>query len=385
MEEPEVSVRLAYWKPRLAGLPQLSTFPPDAIDCTRPTGHGETVDFELSSDLYSGIRRLARQSNATVYMVLLAATAAVLFRHTGQTDLALGSPVGTRMLAELENVIGPIVNPLVMRLDLGDEPTFAQLLAQAREAVLDGHAHQDVPFERIVQELNPERSLGHSPLFQVAVVLHNAPEGGATLTGGGAIYDLTLFARERDGSLAGAVEYRTDLYDRATIERIVRHLERLLEAAVENPHQGVSTLPLQRDAEAARLLAEFNGTAKEVDRSPLVEQFARAAARHASSVAVVAGDETLTYGELASRARTIAARLHSAGVRRGDAVGLAVDRSFALPAAALGILEAGAAYVPLDLDYPADRVAFMLRDSSARHIVTTQSLAPAVQALDADA
>lgn len=183
MEDAAVAERLRYWKHRLSGLPQFSTFPPDTLESRRAGGQGATIDFTLKPELYAGLQTLARQHGATPYMVLLATMAVVLHRHTGQRDLALGSPVGTRALAELEDVIGPVVNPLVMRFDLADDPTFARLIAQAREAVLDGHANQDVPFERIVQELNPERSLGHSPLFQVAVVLHNVPLSGSGADG----------------------------------------------------------------------------------------------------------------------------------------------------------------------------------------------------------
>ena len=382
MEETSVADRLAYWKRRLSGLPQLSTFPADALDCTRQTGKGATIDFDLSPELSASMRALARQHNATVYMVLLATMAAVLHRHTGQTDLAIGSPVGTRALAQLEDVIGPMVNPLVMRFELADDPTFVQLIERAREAVLDGHANQDVPFERIVHELNPERSLGHSPLFQVAVVLHNVPEGGgAALTDGGAIYDVTLFAVERDNALGGSIEYRSDLYERSTIERIVAHIENVLTGAAENPHRHVSALPLLGTEESARVIEGFNQTKQELDRGTFVDQFMRVASASANTVAIVAGEESLTYRELAQRASVVASRLHTAGVRAGDIVGLAVDRSSALPVAMIGILKAGAAYVPLDLDYPAERVSFMLSDSGARHVVTTRAMEAQVKAL----
>jgi amino acid adenylation domain-containing protein len=379
MEHSSAADRLAYWKRRLAGLPQLSTFPADAADGSQRSGRGTTVDFTFAPDVHVGIRTLARQNNATIYMVLLAGMAAVLSRHTGQTDLALGSPVGTRAFAELENVIGPVVNPLVMRFDLGDDPTFAQLIDRAREAVLDGHENQDVPFERIVHELNPERSLGHSPLFQVAVVLHNAPQAGTVLIEGGAIYDLTLFTAERGDTLGGAVEYRSDLYERATVERILQHLEHLLAGAAAEPHRPASQLSMLGADERARL-GQFNAKPQDVDRATVVEQFATSAQARASSVAVVSGDESVTYGELEQRASALASRLQAAGVRRGDFVGLAVDRSSALPIATLAILQAGAAYVPLDLDYPAERVRFMLSDSGVRHVVTTRALASQVSA-----
>ena len=384
MQHPDVSDRLAYWKRRLAGLPQLSTFPFESSTTTEPTNNGATIDFAFSPELYAGARALARQSGATVYMVMLAGMAAVLHRHTGQKDLALGSPVGTRAFAELENIVGPVVNPLVMRFDLSDDPTFAQLITRAREAVLDGHANQDVPFERIVQELNPERLLGHAPLFQVAVVLHNVPAGGGVMHEGGALYDLTVFAAEGNDTITGSIEYRTDLYSRETVERIFTHLQNILGAGIENPQRRISALPMLGEDERRRLTA-FNATDEQVDRSTLVAQFRRMAATKPNDVAVVAdGGRSVTYGELAKHTSAIATRLRAAAVRRGDFVALAVDRSAALPAAALGILASGAAYLPLDLDYPAERVSFMLHDSGARHIVTTTALASKVRALAGD-
>ena len=372
-------LRLEYWTKRLAGLPQLSTFRPDHPRESEAIGTGATHDFRWSAALYQQVRALARELDSTVYMVLLAAMTVVLSRNTGQTDVAIGSPIGTREPAALESVIGPILNPLVLRFDVADDPTFAELVTRARTAVLDGHTNQQVPFELLVQTLKPDRSLGHSPLFQVAVVLHNAPNAGAMqIHGGGSIYDVTLFAVERHGEMTGALEYRSDLYDAATIARIDGQVQALLHAATRNSTLTVSRLPLLTDDEMVQLVTTRTPTPVPVDRRRVTEQFATAVAGSQQQVAVSASDGTLTYGELDRRATLVAQALTAAGAGPGSFVALATDRSSAMIVGALGILKAGAAYVPLDTSYPAERVAFMLRDSGARHMVSTRSAVSAL-------
>ena len=374
--------RMAYWTRVLAGLPQLSTFATDRARSVEAAGAGATFEFVWSAAVFDGVRALAREQNATVYMVMLAAMATILARNTGQSDVALGSPVGTRDVAELEGMIGPILNPLVLRFDLSGEPTFADMLTQARTALLDGHANQDVPFEKLVTALNPDRSLAHSPLFQVAVVLHNAPDAGkGKLLGGGAIYDVTLFAVERDGVMTGTFEYRSDLYDAATIAGIEGQLQALLTQVARDAQQKVSRVPLLSDAAAAALVSALTPPPTAVDRRPVTEQFADAMSRHASRVAVSAPDDTLSYAELDRRSTLVARALQAAGAKRGSFVALATDRSSAMVVGALGILKAGAAYVPVDLSYPADRVAFMLSDSGAQHMVTTREAVRTVRDL----
>jgi amino acid adenylation domain-containing protein len=382
VEHPTALAKLAYWKTRLAGLPQFSVFPPDRTSAEAGT-QGMTHDFVWSDSTYRAVRAIARESEATTYMVVVAAVAAVLCRHTGQTDLAIGSPIGTREHAALEHVIGPILNPIVLRVDLSDDPTFAQLVGRAREALLEGHEHQDVPFERIVQELNPERSLRHSPLFQVAVVQHNAPDASSLqLVGGGAIYDLTLFATERDHTLAGSYEYRSDLYEVATIARIATHVENVVRAAAADSSLRISELPLLGGDERTLVTSTFNDTRAEVDRATLVDQFTRVAAAHRDNVAVDAVDGILTYGELDRLSSALAAQLRNGGAGPGHFVALATDRTSALAVASLGILKSGAAYVPVDLSYPAERVEFMLRDSGAQLIVTSRALVSALPTME---
>jgi amino acid adenylation domain-containing protein len=382
MDQPDAQARLAYWRRQLEGLPQLSVFPGDHATDADGSGRGAAYDFVWPVELYESVRSLARDCDATVYMVLTAAMTALLHRHTGQTDIAIGSPLGTRELAELEGVIGPMLNPIVLRLDLSDKPTFPQLVARVRETLLEGHANQDVPFEQVVREVNPSRSLRYSPLFQVAVVLHNAPEvSEVPLTGGGALYDLSLFATER-GTLRGSFEYRADVYEASTIARISAQLATLLEAAARDRTLTVSELPLIDAAERRLVLETFNDTACELDRSVLVDQFRRIALDRPERVAVVAPDRSLTYGELDRLSDALAARLRTSGVGRSSIVALATERSSALPVAALAILKSGGAYLPIDLAFPAERIAFMLRDSGARHAVTTRGLASSLTFAD---
>ena len=374
MAGPDATARLSYWTERLAALPQMSSFPTDNPRSFDAAGTGGNHDFKWPPALYDGVRAMARELDATTYMVLLAAVAVVLTRNTGQTDVAIGSPVGTRDHADLEGMLGPILNPLVLRFDLADDSSFASVVGRARDGVLDGHQNQDVPFESLVQALNPERSLGHSPLFQVAVVLHNAPDAGAMqLHGGGAIYDLTLFATERDGVLTGSIEYRSDLYEPETIQRIEEQLEAFLTAATKNPQARVSTIPLLTDRQTTALIEAFNPAPVAFDQRTVTTQFDRIVAAHPTRVAVSAGDEVLTYAELDRRSWLVAQALVDAGAGAGSFVALSTDRSSAMVVGALGILKAGATYVPVDVTYPMERVSFMLQDSGARHIVTTGS------------
>ncbi len=384
-QHPSGVARLAYWKQRLAALPSVSMFPRDHAPVDGAT-IAATHDFHWSAPLHNAVRTLARESGATLYTVLLAAVAAVLHRHTGQTDLALGSPLGTREQEALEGMIGPILNPIVLRFDLSDDPSFATLIGRAREAFLEGHANQEVPFERVVQAVNPERSLQHSPLFQLAVVQHNAPDAGVIqISSGGALYDLTLFVTERDGVLDGSYEYRADVYGAATIRRIAEHVENLLAGAAADSAQRVSELPLIGAEERAQLVYRFNDTKRDVNRATLVAQFAHAAAEHAQDIALVASDRSLSYAALDQVTDALALRLRAGGAAAGKFVALATDRSSALPIGLLAILKSGAAYVPVDPTYPAERIALMLRDSGAQQIVTTRAMLPVLAKVGAQA
>ncbi|HTQ07992.1 MAG TPA: condensation domain-containing protein, partial [Polyangiaceae bacterium] len=237
---------LDWWQSYLAGSPALSTLPSNRPRLTSP--RGATREFRFDRALSEGVRSLARQSRVTVYMALTSALAAALHWYSGQERLLLGSPMGLRERPEFERMIGPFVNVLVLKLDLANDPTFSELLVRARGAVLDAHAHRDVPFERLVQRLKPAPAPGHAPLFQAAVVLHNGPDAVA-IESGGALFDLSWFVREVDGEFVGGLEYRTDAYEDAAIGELIARLEAILRAAVKNPEERLASLPRLSEGE----------------------------------------------------------------------------------------------------------------------------------------
>jgi amino acid adenylation domain-containing protein len=362
------AAELDWWTDHLAGIPPLCTFLPDQQTGLAPSGAAHV--FRWSAELTSAIRSLSRDSGVTVYMALLAACAVVLRAHTGQGMITLGSPMGMRERPEFETMIGPFVNLLVLRFDLRDDPTFADLLARARDTVLDAHDHRHVPFEMIVERLNPVRLFDRSPLFQVAVVMHNASsEPGSAIQSGGAIQDLTWFAREVDGRLEGSLEYRSDLYTAEMVGRIAAQLETVLRIAVVDPRRRISTISLLTEAERRQVVEEFNDTTCAVDTATFVEQFERQVAVAPEACAVCFEGHELTYGALSQRSDQLARHLRFRGVGPGSLMGLCMARSLHMVVALLGIQKAGAAYVPLDPDLPLDRLNFMLTDSGINALV----------------
>ena len=302
---PAAAVDLAFWKARLAGVPPLSTLPTDRPRSERATG--AVHDVHLGRELSDGIKALARAEGATVYMTLVAACAAVLRWHTGQDDLLLASPMGVRERPELEAMIGPFVNLLVLRLDLSGDPSFAEVVRRTRAAVLDAHEHRDVPFEKLVEQLRPVRSPDHSPLVQVAVVQHSAPVGSAApMYGGGAIFDLTFFIREVDGRLDGGIEYRSDLYTAESIAAVAARIEVVLAAAVADRQRRLSAISLLTPAEGQLVLEAWNDTARDVDLTPFAVQLARQAALTPDATAVVFEGAQLVYRELSDGIKAVA-------------------------------------------------------------------------------
>ena len=378
-QDPQaIAAELGWWAQTLKGAPQLSVFPPDRLPGAPASG--TSIEFEWNADLSAGLRRLVRDEGATLYMALLAACAALLRAHTGQGDLLLGSPMGVRERPEFETLVGPFVNLLVVRLDLADDPGFAELLRRARNALLDAHAHRQVPFEMLVERLKPVRSLNHSPLFQVAVVQHNAaPPGDVSITSGGALHELTWFFRELDGRIVGSFEYRADLFTAEAIGRIASQLQALVRAAVADRHRPVSGLPLLSADERQRLLLEFNRTAVALDTTPLARQFERQAATTPERIAVAFEGQRLDYAGLNRQANQLARHLRASGVGPGVLVGVCMDRSPALLVALLAVHKSGGAYAPLDPAFPAGRLAFMLQDSGARVLLTSGDAASAIE------
>ncbi|HYG62727.1 MAG TPA: amino acid adenylation domain-containing protein, partial [Thermoanaerobaculia bacterium] len=351
--------------------------------------HGASLPVRLPAGLTRELQALGRREGATLFMVLLAGFQTLLGRYSGQQDLAVGTPVAGRNHVEIEDLIGFFVNTLVLRADLSrgaaGEPSFRELLGQTRETALDAHTHQDLPFDRLVQELSPERSLAHVPLFQVMLALQSLPVdrvemGGLVLTpleadAGTAKFDLSLSLEEKDGELAGSLRYSTDLFDRPTVLRMMDHLERLLATVAAAPEQRLADLEIFSAAQRAQLLVEWNDSAQEAPGLPVHRLFARQAERTPAAVAVRTDGGSLTYGELAARVNAWAVHLRALGAGPEQVVAVCLERSSDLVAALLAVLTSGAAYLPLDPRDPEERREQILADARPLLSLTRSALA----------
>jgi len=384
-QHPEaIRAELDWWDDALKGAPATSMFPPD-LPANDAPARGATVDFEFDATFSAALKRWVHERHATVYMAFLAAGAALLRAHTGQGDVLIGSPMGVRERAEFEDLVGPFVNLLVLRVRTADDPAFSELLARARGALLDAHAHRETPFEAVVERVRPVRSFQHSPLFQLAVVYHQAGgaatgQGDVVVHGGGALNEITWFAREHEGRILCSLEYRSDLYSAAHMQRLASQLQTLLHAVVEQGDAPISRLPLLTADERRQLLVDFNHTAQSLDSAPFVRQFERQVASAPERIAVNVEGASLNYGELNRRANQWARHLRSLGVAPGVRVGVCIERSLDMLVALLAVQKAGGAYVPLDPGFPAERLAYMLEDSGATVLLTTGEAVDAVDA-----
>jgi len=367
--------QLAYWRERLAGAPALD-LPTDRPRPPAQSFRGATRMHAIGAETTQALAALARRHDATLFMLLLAAMQTLLGRYAGQDDVVLGSPIANRTRAEIEPLIGFFVNTLALRGDLAGDPPFGELVARARRAALEAYAHQDLPFERLVEELRPERRLSHNPIFQVMFALQNTPLRSIELPGltfspvdfafPATRFDLEVFFTESEGGLAVQLTYATDLFDAATIARLESHLDTLLAAVLAGPSRRLSELPLLAAPERHQLLLGWNDTAAAIPGEDVAALFAAQARLRPDAVAVASDAGDLTYAELDRWSARLARRLAAAGVGPEVRVALLAQRSPAMIAGLLGILKAGGAYVPLDPSYPADRLAWMLADSRSR-------------------
>ncbi|MEH2232807.1 MAG: amino acid adenylation domain-containing protein [Nostoc sp.] len=380
-----METQLNYWKQQLAGSPPLLELPTDRVRSPMQTNRGGIKHFGLNYHLTQKLKSLSQQSGATLFMTLLAGFVTLLSRYSNQQDILIGSPIANRNRSEIESVIGFFVNILVLRTDVSGNPSFWELLQRVRQVAMEAYSHQDVPFEQVVEALQPERNLSYSPLFQVMFVLQNTPPGklelpGLTLTpleieNPTAKYDLTLLMTETEQGLTASLEYNSDLFDRATITRMAGHFQTLLEGIVANPQQRVSELPLLTIPERHQLLVEWNDTQAEYPLDKCIHQlFEEQVEQTPDAVAVVFADQELTYRELNHQANKIAHYLQALGVEPEVLVGICMERSIQMVVALLGILKAGGAYVPLDPAHPQERLRFMLSDSQVSVLLTQEKL-----------
>ena len=373
LSEEVLETQLNYWKQQLAGTPPILKLPTDRPRPPVQTFSGRTEQFQIEQDLTQKLKSLSQQSGGTLFMTLITAFAILLGRYSGEEDIVIGSPIANRNYSEIESLIGFFVNTLMLRIDLKENPPFQELLDRVRQVALNAYAHQNLPFEKLVEELQPERSLSHNPLFQVMFVLQNAPMGklelpGLTLTpleleNITSKFDLTLSINETSLGLQCHWEYNSDLFAAATIHQMAEHFQILLEGIVASPQASVESLPLLTNTELHQLLVEWNNTTTNYSSDKCIHQlFEEQVERTPDCVAAVFHNEQITYRELNSRANQLANYLQFLGVGPEVLVGICVERSLEMVIGLLGILKAGAAYVPLDLDYPLERLSFILED-----------------------
>jgi surfactin family lipopeptide synthetase A len=393
--------QLNYWKQQLAGASPVLEIPTDRPRPALQSYRGAKQSFLIPQNLTKAIQTLSRQENVTVFMTLLAVFQTLLYRYSGQEDILVGSPIAGRNRQEIEGLIGFFVNTLVLRTDMSDQPSFRELLQRVRKTTLSAYSHQDLPFDKLVEELKPERSLSYHPLFQVMFVLQNAPKQTLELPGLSLTplavdtekteFDLILEIEETEQGLKGIWQYSTDLFDTDTITRINENFQTLLEAILSNPQQKVSELPLLNATQRHQLLVEWNDTQADYPQKCIHQLFEEQVDRTPDAVAVVFEDRQLTYQQLNCRANQLARYLNHLGVKSDTLVGICMERSLEMIVGLMGILKAGGAYVPLDPEYPQERLAYIMEDTQTPVLLTQEKwvnslpkLATKVVCLDSD-
>jgi amino acid adenylation domain-containing protein len=391
MHGDALDAQLAYWRERLAGAPAVLELPTDRPRPAVQSHRGETRGFEVRPALAARLRALARETDATLFMVMLASFDLLIHRLSGRDDVVVGSPIAGRTHGEVEGLIGFFVNTMALRTDLSGDPTFRELVRRVRETTLEAYAHQDLPFERVVEAVQPDRALSHNPLFQVAFALLAQPAETLRLPGlvmrlepvdsGTSKFDLFLDMEEQGEQLRGRLEYATDLWEPETADRMIRLYLHLLEGVATDPDRPASRVELVDGGERRTLTERWSGAARvHPHASTLHAEFARVAEADPSRVALAWDGGTMAYGELHARSSRVANHLRRIGVRADEPVALAMDRSPELVVAVLGILKAGGAYVPINPQYPRGRVEMMLADCGARVALTQARLADTLPA-----
>jgi len=395
LQGEELSRQVEFWKSQLTGAPALLELPLDRPRPAVQSHAGATVPLVLPANLAAQLRAFSQRHSVTLFMTLLSGWGLLLSRLSGRTDVVVGTPVANRQRREIENLIGCFVNTLALRLRLEEQPSIASLLAQAKETTLAAFAHQELPFEQVVETVQPVRSMSHSPLFQTMLALNNtntAGEAPLELPGltlarvaseqDSTQFDLSLVFAEQGERLEAAIGYATALFDRATVERWGAYYVRVLEGMVTGTAATADTLPLLSDADRHELLVELNATQADYPQDALThELFEQQAALQPDAPAVIFGDQSLTYGELDARANQLAHELIAVGVRPDDRVALCAERSLDLFVALLGILKAGGAYLPLDPAYPAERLQSLLQDGEPKVVLAQQAVLPQLSAV----
>jgi amino acid adenylation domain-containing protein len=381
--------QIAYWKKALMGAPHALQFPTDHPRSASSGRKAASHSLFIGNELVAPLKTFSRQEGATFFMTLLAAYQVLLHRYSGQEDILVGSPIAGRNHDETEKLIGCFINTLVLRANFSSDPTFKQLLKQVRERALGAYAHQDLPFERLVEELQPERSQSHTPIFQVMFTMQNLPGTRTEIVGltlasqqiyvGLSKYEIVLTMTETEIGLHGEIQYNTGLFEESTIVRFANHLQILLQSIAANPDDRVSALPILSDAEQTMLLHDWNQTEQYLDERCVHHLFEDQVKRSPNHVAVISNDERLSYAELNGRVDKLAGHLKKAGIGPDVRVALLLERSVEMVVGLLAVLKAGGAYVPLDASQPPMRLNFMLSDTEAPAVLTQskfQSLIP---------
>ncbi|BAY66402.1 amino acid adenylation [Calothrix brevissima NIES-22] len=382
-----LETQLAYWQQQLNGHSPVLHLPTDRPRTAIQSFQGASQFFYLSPELTQALKQLSQQEDVTLFMTLLAAFKTLLYRYTFQEDILVGSPIANRHRSELEDLIGFFVNTLVLRTNLSDNPSFRELLGRVKQVALGAYSHQDLPFEYLVNKLQLERDLSHNPLFQVMFVLQNPPSQEFKLPGLSlrfleqeqqtAKFDLTLSMQERDSGIQALFEYKTDLFDAATISRMVGHFQTLLESIIVHSNQKLTDLAILTEAERHQLLFEWNHTQVNYPQDKCINQLFEAQVELIpDAIAVVFEQEQLTYRQLNTKANQLANYLKTLGIKPDVLVGICLERSLEMVIAILAILKAGGAYVPLDPAYPQERLAFILQDTQISVLLTQQEILP---------